>query len=302
VTAHDVLDILRQKGPQTGWELLEQTGLEALPLWQACVRTSQLRSECIGRRYVRLDRTVEGYARLSPSIRREFLTYTILGLEEQQAGLEARAQQLRKEISRISRNKRDVAKNAIADTVPSLAEWGSISERVCFIIAGDIVYDMAHAVPRPEISTGRMVQGSDLDIIVIAEDSVPQEALNALDAAILKRKYLLLIQPNYQEEIDYIVKHMAKVRQQLQFDSFRHMIASKIIHEGEFLYGSEAVFRQAKALVAEFGIPEKLARLEQRAAADRVEAEKRLLQSDAAAIDSASLNLFYTHEEGDEIY
>jgi hypothetical protein len=147
-----------------------------------------------------------------------------------------------------------------------------------------------------------MVQGSDLDIIVIADDSVPQEALNALDAAILKRKYLLLIQPNYQEEIDYIVKHMAKVRQQLQFDSFQHMIASKIIHEGEFLYGSQTVFRQAKALVAEFGVPEKLALLEQSATADRMEAEKRLLQSDAAAIDSASLNLFYTHEEGDEIY
>jgi hypothetical protein len=95
---------------------------------------------------------------------------------------------------------------------------------------------------------------------------------------------------------------MAKVRQQLQFDSFQHMIASKIIHEGEFLYGSQTVFRQAKALVAEFGVPEKLALLEQSATADRMEAEKRLLQSDAAAIDSASLNLFYTHEEGDEIY
>jgi hypothetical protein len=282
--------------------LLENAHMEALPLWQACRQTSQLRAECIGRRYVRLDRTVEGYARLSPSIRREFLTYTILGLEEQQAELEARAQKLRKEISLISRNKRDVAKNAIADTVPSLPDWRSISERVCFIIAGDIVYDMAHAVPRPEVSTGRMVQGSDLDIIVIADDSVPQEALHALDAAILKRKYLLLIQPNYQEEIDYIVKHMAKVRQQLQFDSFQHMIASKIIHEGEFLYGSEAVYQQAKALEAQFGVPEKLALLEQRAIADRMEAEKRLLQSDASAIDSASLNLFYTHEEGDEIY
>jgi hypothetical protein len=223
-------------------------------------------------------------------------------LENQAAEIKVRARNLGNEIREISQAKSDVAREAMIDTVQLLPEWESIKDRICFIIAGDIVYEMAHAVPRPEISTGIMVRGSDLDIIAIAEDDVPPEALQALDAAILRRKHLLLVQPNYQEEIDYLVKNIAKVRAQLMFDSFQHMIAGKIIHEGKLLYGSESVFRKIKALVEEFGVPEKLALLEQRAAQNRREAEIDLLRLDATRVDSAFLNLFYTREEGDEIY
>jgi hypothetical protein len=186
--------------------------------------------------------------------------------------------------------------------VQSLPVWESMRDRVCFIIAGDITYNMAHAVPRPEISTGKLVRGSDLDIIVLAEDDVPKKDLKVLDDAILKKKHYLLVHPNYQEEIDYLVKDFAKVRLQLEFDTFQHMIASKIIHEGELLYGSAGVFQKVKALVKEFGVPEKLAALEKHAAEDRDKAETSLLQTDAAQTDAEFLNLFYTREEGDEIF
>lgn len=251
---------------------------------------------------MRLDRNVEGYARLSPSIRREFLTYTVLGLETQAAEIEEKAQSLKQEIQLISRAKFDLARESMAATVQGLSDWEAMQEQVCFIIAGDITYDMAHAVPRPEISTGRMVRGSDLDIVAIAEDSVPDESLKALDQAILKKKYFLLVHPNYQEEIDYLVKNIAKVRQQLAFDSFQHMIASKIIYEGKLLYGSAAVFNSIKKMVEDFGVFEKLASLEERAVENREEAEASLLQSDATQTDLAFHNLFYTSEEGDEIY
>jgi len=256
----------------------------------------------VGKRYVRLDKAVEGYARLSPSIRREFLTYTILGLESQMPGIETKARCLRQEIHQISQAKRDLAKEAMVDTVQSLPEWESMRDSVCFIIAGDITYDMAHAVPRPEFSTGKMVRGSDLDIIVLAEDSVPKKDLKVLDNAILKKKHYLLVHPNYQEEIDYLVKDIAKTRQQLAFDTFQHMIAGKIIHEGELLYGSDEVFQKIKAMVKEFGVPEKLDALEKHATEERNRAEIGLLQADPTQADAAFLNLFYTHEEGDEIY
>jgi hypothetical protein len=298
----DVIAALKEAGPQTGWQLLERTRIEALPLWQICRQTPEIRMECAGKRYVRLDRAVEGYARLSPSIRREFLTYTILGLESQMPDIEARARHLKEEIHQISQAKRDIAKQAMADIAQSLPEWESMQDGVCFIIAGDITYDMAHAVPRPEISTGRMVRGSDLDIIVLAEDSVPKNKLKVLDDAILKKKYYLLVHPNYQEEIDYLVKDIAKVRQQLEFDTFQHMIAGKIIHEGELLYGSTEVFQKIKEMVNEFGVPEKLAALEKHATEDRSKAEISLLQIDATQTDAEFLNLFYTREEGDEIY
>jgi hypothetical protein len=196
----------------------------------------------------------------------------------------------------------DLAREAIDSTVQRLPEREYLQEQVCFIIAGDITYDMAHAVPRPEVSTGRMVRGSDLDIVAIARDSVSREILNALDNAILKKKYFLLINPNYQEEIDYLVKDTARVREQLAFDSFPHMVASKIIHEGRLLAGSAEVFQEVKAMVEESGVPGKLARLEQSAVENRKEAETRLLESDASRVDDRFLNLFYTREEGDEIY
>ncbi len=300
--SQDIVNIVRENGPLTGAQLLEKTNMEPLPLWQVCQQSPDIHFECIGKRFVRLDRNVEGYARLSPSIRREFLTYTVLGLQEQAAGIEAKAQLLREEIRQISRAKLELAREAMEATVQTLPQRQFILEQICFLIAGDITYDMAHAVPRPEISTGKMVRGSDLDIVAVAEDDVPKETLKALDDAILKKKYFLLVHPNYQEEIDYLVKNISKVREQLAFDSFQHMIASKIIHESQLLHGSSAVFKKLKGMVEEFGVPAKLAAFEQRAKENRKEAEINLLQSDIRKVDEAFLNLFYTREEGDEIY
>ena len=302
MNAHAIVNILVEKGPQTGAQLLEHAGMDPLPLWQICRQTPEIRFECIGRRFVRLDRNVELYARLSPSIRREFLTYTVLGLQSQAQGIRARAGLLREEIRRISRAKLDLAQEAIRDTVQALDDRQTIQNRICFLIAGDITYEMAHAVPRPEVSTGKMVRGSDLDIVAIAEDDVPKETLKALDSAILKKKYFLLVHPNYQEEIDYLVKDISKVRGQLAFDSFPHMVASKIIHESRLLYGSEEVYGKVKQMVNEYGIPEKLARLERSAEENRRAAEIHLLECEPRQGNEAFLNLFYTREEGDEIY
>jgi hypothetical protein len=49
-------------------------------------------------------------------------------------------------------------------------------------------------------------------------------------------------------------------------------------------------------------VPEKIAAMEKQAAEDRKQAEISLLQADTAQSDTPFLNLFYTHEEGDEIY
>jgi hypothetical protein len=300
--SREIEQILRESGPLTGWQLLEKSGIEALPLWQICRQTLVIRMVCAGRRYLRLDRNVEGYARLSPSIRREFLTYTVLGLENQAKQITDMAQRLTQEVQQISRMKYNLAKESMLSVVDSFPSWEQIRDRVCFIIAGDVTYGMAHAVPRPEVSTGKMVRGSDLDIVVVAEDDASKEALKDLDQAIYRKKHYLLVHPNYQEEIDYLVKDVAKVRQQLEFDSFQHMIASKIIQEGEYLYGSAELFRKIKAMVEEMKVQEKIAAMEKHAAEDRRQAEISLLQADAKQPDAPFLNLFYTHEEGDEIY
>jgi predicted nucleotidyltransferase len=297
-----IISILEQAGSLTGAELVERTRTEVFALWHACKQSPAIRLETIGKRFLRLDRVVNGYARLSPSIRREFLTYTLAGLESQSGELACKAEALRNEIKKISRAKLDLARESVSSAVESLPDRDAILPKVCFIIAGDITYEMSHLVPRPEKSTGEFVRGSDLDIIVITENDLPAESSRLLDQAIYRKKYFLLVHPDYREEIDYLVKDVNRVREQLRFDTFESMVACKILDEGMFLYGSQALFQKIKDLVVEHGIPEKLREMRAQAIGNRKLAEIRLLELEGKLSEGEAYHLFYTREEGEEIY
>lgn len=86
-----VIDLLERTGPRTGAEIGTALGGEKLALWKACMPSPHLATRRVGRRNVRLDRRVEGYARLSPSILREFLTYSVVGLADDPAAIDLRA-------------------------------------------------------------------------------------------------------------------------------------------------------------------------------------------------------------------
>jgi hypothetical protein len=297
----DILRILERNGPLTGAGLLGRTQMEPLPLWRTCRRCADIRCDVIGRRFLRLDRAVEGHARFSPSIRREFLTYTLPGLATRPGLVEERAARPAREVARISRFKHDLARKAMQEVVSGLAESEAILAQACFIIAGDITYGMSHSVSRPEESTGRMVRGSDLDIIVIRSDDLPEGSLKALDDAIYRRNHCLLTDPRYREEIDYVTKRMAKVREQLPFDTLKAMVACKIIWESRHLYGSERVFHSVKDLVARHGIPARIAELQAGAVEERTLSEKSLMESTAEKPEGEYGKLFYTSQEGEEI-
>lgn len=296
----EIVNILQQNGPQTGAQLVELVKADVFSLWRACNRAHEIQSESIGQRFLRLDRAVPGYARLSPSIRRQFLTYTLLGLKSQPEQRGEQAEALRRVTAEISQEKRDLARESMISAVSSLENSEAILGKTCFIIAGDIVYQMSHRVPRPEKSTGEMVSGSDLDIIVIVDDELPLESVKALDKVIYRKKHFLLVQ--HREEVDYIVKNIAKVKKQLKFDTFESMIACKILHEGEFLYGSASVFETTKGLVESFGVPRKLDEMAGQALQNRQMAEDYLLDLHTDSLNSEYLHLFYTREEGEEIY
>jgi len=296
----EVVPVLEAEGPMSGAKLVERTGIEVLRLWQACSRSKDIYLETVGKRFLRLDRNVEGYARLSPSIRREFLTYTFAGLEFHTGELKKSVEDFKRNTERISREKRDTAEQSIVSTVDIMPDKAVVLEKTCFILAGDVVYDMSHTVSRPEKSTGEMVRGSDLDIIVVAEDDLDPDVSSSLDNYIHKRKHLLLV--NDREEIDYLIKSISRVREQLQFDKFSSKVASKILHEGQFLYGNNKVFQKVKSLVEEYGIPEKLDALQRQAIDSRALAEEQLLQIDVENESSEYLNLFFTRAEEDEIY
>ena len=112
----------------------------------------------------------------------------------------------------------------------------------------------------------------------------------------------LLMNPSYREEIDYLIKDLSKVKQQVQFDTFEHMVACKIIREGELLGGSQRVFDEVKRLLDTQGVPARLDEMERVATARREEAEQILLDPPENLTNRDVLTLFYTREESEEIF
>jgi hypothetical protein len=288
------------QGPLTGAELQEHIKGDSLALWKACCSSSTLETRALGRRYLRLDSQVEGYARLSPSILREFFTYSVIGLADDPESLEKRGLEVASRIEAISQEKHALARRFIEDVREQFkGVWPE--GQLCAILAGDVVYRMAHRVPRPERSTGKLVDGSDIDLVVILADSVPDSFVEQLDEAIYKSKYMALVTPSVREEIDYVVKKMARVEEQLRFDTFKRMVACKILHEGVLLHGSPAMFGDIKFRLRDQGVVQKLEDMEKQASVSREARREYLLRHDLpGTMGSQSRALFYSAEESDE--
>jgi len=296
-----IINLLRKSGPLRGKEILDNISEDALLLWRICNTSVDIIVKIIGNKYLRLDKRIDGFARLSPSIMREFLTYTVAGLKTDYQKVDKKAEALADSIISISRDKLELSKEVISKIVNSQKNHPEIMARTVFILAGDIVYNMAHSELRPEPSTGEMVRGSDLDIIIITS-GLDNDIISKLDSSIYEEKYYLLKNPAYREEIDYIIKDFQRVIKQLNFDTFEHMVASKILDEGIFVFGSLYLFNKVKDMLAKQKITEKLKKLEETAFAKRVDAWSYLLNNEGTLEQEEYKNLFYTKEETEEIY
>lgn len=295
-----ILKLVKEGGPRIGSEIMEAVDDDGLGLWRTCMLSGKLTIRTAGRRYLRLDRRIEGYARLSPSILREFLTYSVIGSPDHIPEILHRVHEIQSYHERVSREKSELVYRNISALMTRLESEYLINDRYCVILAGDIVYQMAHDVPRPERSTGKLVRGSDMDLIVIVDDEFPRDFMEKLDEEIFREKQRLLMTPHLREEIDYVVKDMARVREQVRFDTFRHMVACKIMREGALLYGHEDLFHTVKTLLMEQGVMDKLDALEKEAQIFRNKAEDYLLQEDIRTLRAKNLDFFYPVEESEE--
>jgi hypothetical protein len=296
----EIITVLEEKGPLTGAEILHALGDDALLLWRACKLSKNMAIQTVGCRYLRLDSKIEGFARLSPSILREFLTYSVVGFPWDQGSLVRKANEIASHIKEVSKAKLELANSIFSAVLSRLENDVLIKERACILIAGDIVYGMAHDVPRPERSTGKLVKGSDMDLVVVVDELFPKELMERMDEMIYREKQNVLITPHLREEMDYVVKGLARVREQMEFDTFKRMVACKILQEGTLLYGKQDLFKTIKSMLREQGIPEKLMRMEDRAAIFRRDAEEYLLREDPEKIKKEALCLFYPTEESEE--
>jgi len=295
-----IVDLIRTKGPCTGLEIKKEVDVDSLLVWQACKTSQQLRVRTLGKRYMRLDRHVDGFARLSPSILREFLTYSVTGLADDPDPLEKRCSEVIGRIHEISRFKLGLARQMVSEIMEEFEDGVSKNHQICFIIAGDIVYNMAHDVPRPERSTGRLVKGSDIDLVAVVDDTFPDASTTRLDELIYRKKYRMLINPVINEEVDYKIKRLGLIRNQARFDDFKHMVAIKILQEGLLVYGNEDLFHTVKEIIRENGLPERLDALERQAQIFRAKAEESILDASLNKEQIQKLHLFYSAEEFEE--
>jgi hypothetical protein len=188
----------------------------------------------------------------------------------------------------------------VSRTAEELTDEVRENHAVCFIIAGDIVYDMAHDVPRPERSTGKLVKGSDIDLVIVVDDEMSDQDIQRIDQVIYREKYRLLVSPAVNEEVDYVVKRIGRVREQAAFDTFKHMVACKILREGKLLFGSEQLFQTIRATLEAHGVLKKLDELEHSARLFRKNAEEALLHRAPADMATDAMHLFYPAEESEE--
>ncbi len=295
-----IVEILEKKGPLTGSELLEEAKADGFSVWREARKSHEIILSSVARRYLRLDRRLEDLSRISPSIFREFLTYTVIGTEKQREAIERRCASLSSHIEKVSKEKLELAYELMCVIGAAADPSFPLEKIVSVIIAGDIVYCMAHDVQRPERSTGRLVRGSDIDLVIVADEDVPEHVLKRVDELIYREKYRLLIAPHIREEIDYVVKGIERVKEQLLFDNFSRMLACKILQEGTLLYGNGSLFSRIKAMLRDSGVTERLLEMENSARTFRGEAEERLMQLPAESLSELDRNLFYPADESEE--
>jgi hypothetical protein len=92
------------------------------------------------------------------------------------------------------------------------------------------------------------------------------------------------------------------VGEQLKFGDFKSMVASKILDEGQYLFGSRNLFDRIKKMIKAAGVSEKIEQLEKKAIEDRIQAVPVLLTAEDEGSSENLMPLFYTTEEKEEIF
>ena len=287
--------ILEAKGPRLGKELAEDfRGVAHLPLWQACYTSPGLHVGNFATYYLRFDVTREDMVRLSPSILRDFLSFTLFGLPGQRNQMVERHGTLANIHRDISKQKIAIAQDAIHSLIGKLPV--PARDRLCAFVAGDLAYFLAHNEPREHAASGEMVSGSDIDIVLI-HDGLEAGLIAQIDAEMMTLKQFYLRHPGHRHEIDYICKPLERMERQFRYLNIHDKIASKIAYESMYLGGSLELYMAVRAAMKRMGVDELIRYDFQHALEDRKTAVRKLLAADASQIDDETISLFYFSQE-----
>ena len=293
-----ILDTLRERGPLTGSELVDlHPDVPALRLWQASHTNSRIRRTNSARFYLRYDVTREDQIRLSPSILRSFLTYTLLHAKKQEAEATEKASLLANRFRTISRRKTRLAQQAVLSLDADLRE--ELSQGACAFVSGDLSYLLGHDVERPHRELDLRVRGSDIDIVFVHQPQIDASIIARCEEQLLATKYRFLKDPGLREELDFVFKPVGRMIDQLGYGDIHQKIASKVLYESVFLFGNLTLYDSLLRNLDVFGTRERIERDFTSALLGRKETLRRLLEDDLSDPETDPLvaSLFFFSQE-----
>ncbi len=284
-------DFLHERGPALGVDLVSLTGQDVLTLAKTLGADGEVYRDSLSTCYLRIDEESPDGARMSPSFLRKFVSFTYFGLEEE--AVRAAVRELAEHHAAISRRKLDLADRLTRDLHAAFRE--QLTGDLGVLICGDVVYGLGHDSPRRERSTDIPVRGSDIDLIVLVEDQ-DAELKPAIEAKLLEYKYYWLKHPQIAEELDFIVKALTEIVQQLKFETWRDKIAMKILEESQPVFDSGDILERCANALAASDVPRLLAELEEKARARQRRLEHGVYSGKVDTLDDEEQSIFYSVE------
>lgn len=292
-----IIAVLNSEGPLLGKELLEKLPSPAnhIDVWNACFSSDSFQISHFARYYLRYDITREDYIRLSPSILRDFLSFTLISLPHQRREVIERQIVLSNHHRDISIHKLNLARRALIGIESFLPR--ELQDDLCAFVAGDITYFLGHMEPRECASTGKIVRGSDIDIVVVHKDDFPAEYVEKIESHLLAQKHLFLKDPAIREEIDFVCKPQSRMRGQFAYGDIHEKIACKILYESIHLFGSASFYFDLYNGLEKFGVKQKIEEDFLRAMKGRNTTIVKLLTNDGSGLSKSEQGLFFFSEE-----
>lgn len=290
-----ISEALGRHGPMLGSELCRHhPNVPYLPIWQACFSAPNIQISHFSRYYLRFDITRKDFVRLSPSILRDFLSFTLFSMPGQREKVIARQVGLSNHHREISIEKIRIAQMLMIDVMSAIPQ--SEHAKFCAMLAGDLAYFLGHDEPRTVKQTGDVVSGSDIDIVVLY-DGLDEKYVAKIDADIMTAKGFYLRKPAQKHEIDYICKPIERMFEQFNYRDIHEKIASKIVFEALFIGGSLELFGRVQDELVASGAMEKVQQDYDYGLAERKSAMRKLLRRDPGAHDENTQSLFFFSQE-----
>jgi len=238
----EIQRILEECGPITGAQLSEKLPeFTDIALWRQCYSSAKIRVSNCARYYLRYDITRGNQLRLSPSILRDFLTFSLIYLTDQMVEIVEAGTRLSNQFRITSLKKLNWAREALLQLDDDLQQV--LYEHCVVFLSGDIAYYLAHETKRQHKQLGVTINGSDIDIVIVTNNAAPTDQISRIEGQLLTTKKIFLTTPEIGEELDFIVKPIQTMIEQLNYVDIHQKIASKILYESYFLMGRVDIYQ-----------------------------------------------------------